>query len=307
MKAKTPFTSSARGKEQNEKTSLFFMFLLFGMFRQSERGFSMNGFQELLDDSARKAGINLSDLGQENSQRVQEAQAHALASGRTFAPADQTAVRHFSRAASMSSASHVGLQAGGLTRNLLDVIAKPESGGDYNIAHRSNPRPQTSDGRVLEQMTIKEVIAWQERRIAAGSPSSAVGRYQIINNTLEGLVREMKLSGNEVFDRDMQDRMAIRLMERRGLHAFLEGRIGIDRMMRNLSQEWAGLPKDHSNLSYYDGDGLNRAGIRASVVADSLQQTRVAFRENRDVMVAVGATPSNVLAQRQEGPNPTRT
>ena len=57
----------------------------------------------------------------------------------------------------------------------------------------------------------------------------------------------------------MQDRLATALLERRGYSKFLNGAISEARFMRNLSQEWASLPKDMGGASYYAGDGLNRA------------------------------------------------
>ena len=302
MNAKSPFTQSARTKEDKEKASLFFMFLLYGLFRDQEKMSSENGFKKLLEDSARQAGITTSSLTSAETARIESAR--RFSSAHTAAPADNTATASFSRAAAMGSTSAVGLRtANGLSRDLLDVIAKPESGGDYNIAFRGR-RPTSADGRDLEHMTIKEVLAWQSH---IGGPSTAVGRYQILKGTLEGLVKDMHLSGNEVFDRGMQDRLALKLMERRGLNSFLEGRIDIDRMMRNLSQEWAGLPKDHSGRSYYHGDGLNRAGIAPSVVADSLSRARDLYQQTGDTVAAVGAEPATKLGQYNFFPGMNRT
>ena len=86
-------------------------------------------------------------------------------------------------------------------------------------------------------MSIDDVLNWQRKQ-----KFSASGRYQIIRKTLLGLKKELKLTGKEMFNEDMQDRMALRLLDRRGFQKFLDGKISINAMMVNLSKEWASFP-----------------------------------------------------------------
>lgn len=143
---------------------------------------------------------------------------------------------------------------------ILDLIAKHESGGMYNRVYGAGFKTQP-----LTSWTINEVLAWQSKQKLTAS-----GKYQIIRATLLGLVKEMKLSGRELFDENMQDRMALHLLNRRGFQKFLDGKISIDRMALNLSKEWASFPRDESNKSYYAGDGLNRALVSYSEVLHAL-------------------------------------
>lgn len=108
-------------------------------------------------------------------------------------------------------------------------------------------------------MTLDEVLAFQDDMVRGGSPSSAVGRYQFLRKTLRGLKEDMGLSGSEKFTPELQDRLASALVERRGGKKFVEGKITREEFLKNLSMEWASLPKDSSGLSYYAGDGLNKA------------------------------------------------
>lgn len=151
---------------------------------------------------------------------------------------------------------------------LLDLIAQHESNGDYNIAWggaRAN----------FTEMSINDVLRWQDQQVANGSQSSAVGRYQIIRGTLRQIKEDMDLTGEEQFSPEMQDRMAMHLLvNTRNFDDFVEGRMSLDQMMENLSMEWASLPKDFSGLSYYDGDGLNRASAHPAVVRNALLQAR---------------------------------
>ena len=148
---------------------------------------------------------------------------------------------------------------------LKNLIGHHESKNDYNRVYGAGVK------RIpLTDMTVDQVLAWQRNYVKNGSPSSAVGKYQIIQDTLRGLKAEMGLTGNEKMDAAMQDRMFMHLAKRRGLDDYLAGRISQDKMMRNLSQEWASLPKNDSGLSYYHGDGLNRASAAPATVRRAL-------------------------------------
>lgn len=169
---------------------------------------------------------------------------------------------------------------------ILEVIAAKESGGNYNIAWGGKVHAFTS-------MTVDQVIAWQEEQIRQGTKSTAVGKYQFINKTLEGLrdefARRGENIGNKLFDEEMQERLGMALLERRGYRAFLRGDKNMpeDRFMRNLSQEWAAAPKDMGGKSFYDGDGLNKAHIKPEVML-------VAMRAARDL----ADTPASPLQQQ---------
>lgn len=154
--------------------------------------------------------------------------------------------------------------------SLLQLIASAESKGNYNAyfgnAGNSSVR--------FTAMTIGEVLAWQEDFVAQGNPSSAVGKYQIINTTLTGLVNELGLKPTEKFDEDTQDKMAIALLERRGASAYLNQEITRDEFAAELAKEWAALPRvlgDTPEDSYYAGDGLNKSHINVEQVRAAIE------------------------------------
>lgn len=141
---------------------------------------------------------------------------------------------------------------------LLELIARAESRGNYN-AYFSNAGNQAVR---FTEMSVTEILRWQEEFVAQGSPSSAVGRYQIINTTLAGLVRQLGIDAGELFDESMQDRLALALLERRGAIAYVNGRMTKEQFAAELAKEWAGLPRvlgESPEKSYYAGDGLNKA------------------------------------------------
>jgi hypothetical protein len=142
---------------------------------------------------------------------------------------------------------------------LLDYIARYESGGDYNIVW-SGIRKADHPPKKLTEMTIGEVLDWQDS-IDARYMSEAAGRYQVMEDTLRGVVDEMGLSRNQKYDEGTQDSIAIHLLRRRGLRAYLAGEILAEKFANSIAKEWAGMPLvtgPKRGRSYYAGDGLNR-------------------------------------------------
>ncbi|MDB5162408.1 MAG: hypothetical protein JWO54_886 [Candidatus Saccharibacteria bacterium] len=154
---------------------------------------------------------------------------------------------------------------------LLEVIADAESRGNYN-AYFGNV---ANHDLKFTSMTIADVLDWQKKYVQQGSPSSAVGRYQIIQPTLKSLVKELKLTTKEQYNEAMQNRMAIALMERRGSVDFVENKLSAEDFAHQLSKEWASLPKVIGNspeASYYDGDGLNASLVDSKTSLTAVQE-----------------------------------
>ena len=157
---------------------------------------------------------------------------------------------------------------------LLDVIATAESKGNYN-AYFSNAANKEIN---FTAMPIRDVIAWQEAFVKNGNPSSAVGKYQIIQPTLEGLVTELNISPDTHFDAATQDKLAVALIERRGSVAFIEDKLTAAEFAHNLSKEWAALPRIIGNApesSYYAGDGLNASLVDSKTSLNAVEQFKL--------------------------------
>jgi muramidase (phage lysozyme) len=156
---------------------------------------------------------------------------------------------------------------------LFDLIGQKEAQGNYN-AFFGNARNQ--DVKFTE-MKVKDVRAWQERFVANGSESSAVGKYQIIRSTMDGLIKNLNLTGDELFDEALQDRMAGSLADGRGYSKWKAGKISDEKFANNLAKEWASFPvvggKGHGR-SYYAGDGLNKSLISPDAVLEALKNDR---------------------------------
>lgn len=141
------------------------------------------------------------------------------------------------------------------TKNLRDFIGHLESLNNYN-AYFGAARSQDP---VFTAMAIRAVRQWQDEFVAGGSMSSAVGKYQIIRATLDGLVENMALTGEELFNPAIQDAMAVELMREKGLDAYVAGALDENQFMLGLARIWAALPNPFTGRSVYGGDGLNKA------------------------------------------------
>lgn len=152
---------------------------------------------------------------------------------------------------------------------LLNTIAKGESKGNYN-AYFGNT---TNNTILFTNMTVAQVLQWQEDYVKSGSPSSAVGKYQIVRPTLSGLVEKLHIDPSAKFDAALQDKLGVALLEKRGAVAYMQNKLPRDQFAANLAQEWAALPKvtgPDPQQSYYAGDGLNKVKVSTAEVFQAL-------------------------------------
>lgn len=125
----------------------------------------------------------------------------------------------------------------GFAGGMLDLIGKSEGtdkGRGYN--ETLDYGKWTGGDRNLVTMTLDDILKLgdsmrtpENRAQYAGGGSSALGRYQIVGDTMRGLMKEMGLTGGELFSPEMQDAMASRLLSRRGNDP------------TGLGQEWTSL------------------------------------------------------------------
>jgi len=131
--------------------------------------------------------------------------------------------------------------------NLGSFIGAVESGNDYTKLVGGK-----KDSSILTK-TITQLL--NER-----GGQFAMGRYQIQMRTASEVLRNAgKDPAKFKFDQNGQDYIYDLLLKRRGLNDFMSGKISTERFAKNLSMEWAALPRGADNLSYYHGDGRNKA------------------------------------------------
>jgi len=103
----------------------------------------------------------------------------------------------------------------------------------------------TGGEKPLSRMTLAQIDSLQSamlRHPANNFNSSALGRYQIVRKTLRGLKRQMGLSDDLTYSGELQDRLAVALIMRRG------------RDVTGLRLEWASLQRVSAReiLAAYD-------------------------------------------------------
>lgn len=163
---------------------------------------------------------------------------------------------------------------------LLDFIASIEAPRGYDTVYGNKmalmPKPLTT-------MTVDEVIKqgnWRYKTFG----SSAAGSYQIMERTLRGLKKKLRLSGRELFDAALQQRLAYDLLVQRRFPDFLSGALPVTAFGLLLAQEWASMPVlaptqgQHRQVqrgdSFYRGDKQNKSLVSPLTVETKLAQVR---------------------------------
>lgn len=161
-------------------------------------------------------------------------------------------------------------------KDLLDAIGSREAPKGYGqIYSGAKGVPHDAD---VSKMTLGGVLVFQQQMLNGGSKSTACGRYQFLKKTLQATIDQMNLSATALWDADLQDRMAVHLMENRGLKKYLAGQMSREDFANNLAKEWASLPvvtaikgasrQLEPGMSYYAGDGLNKSFHSVSSIMD---------------------------------------
>jgi muramidase (phage lysozyme) len=127
----------------------------------------------------------------------------------------------------------------------------------------------------ITTMTVDEVQKWQPG-FTKSFGSSATGAYQFMYATLKELIGKVGLSGEELFNIELQDDLGYELLKRRGYQPWVDAKTSTDTFMIGLAREWASFPVPsrmkgahrvvERGQSYYAGDGLNKALITPDVV-----------------------------------------
>lgn len=160
------------------------------------------------------------------------------------------------------------------TKPMLDLIGKTEGTDKGDGYNETLAYGKFTGGDVnLTGMTLGEIDRLQTNMLAHPDNnwnSSAIGRYQIVRTTLRGLKSEMGYSDSTLFTPAVQDAMANKLLDRRGLTSWQNGKISDAQFMNNLSKEWASLPKSNGRGTYA-GQGV---GASAGTVVQTLDQMR---------------------------------
>ncbi len=207
-----------------------------------------------------------------------------------------------------------------MSNSLLELLRKGESGAaGYNAYNRGTYIG--SDGkhhvRVADQdidfskLTLAGVQELQHLGRRDPDKLFAVGRYQVIPDTMDDAVRVLGLDPSQQFTPELQDRIFSEFLivgKRPAVHDYVVGKKGADirAAQRGLALEWASFgDPDNAGRSHYGG--ANRASITLAQSGAALNQMRVDYRAsiNKGITPTVAwkvVTLPNVL-QAQSAPS----
>lgn len=152
---------------------------------------------------------------------------------------------------------------------LLNQIAKGE-GADYNTTlanGRLRPGGREQETRdPISNYRMRDIYQLQTAMLRHPDnkwKSSAVGRYQIVRQTLFGkggtaekpakgsLADVVGLGPNDKFSPEVQDALGMVLLNRRGYQKFQRGEMSMAQFQDNLSKEWASVASSQTGQSFY--------------------------------------------------------
>lgn len=256
--------------------------------------------QSMIDDAAKKGNAEAIKAGNDRlrliDDEIKKVQQLALANDEAFKAIQKRIQQGFGgwidgaiENATGSSLTQWGKDIAASQKGILDLIKARESGGDYNVT-LDNGR-YTGGARDLVNMTIKEVLAMQQQMLAHPDNrhnSSAAGAYQITGRTLRSLVVDLSLTGDELFSKEMQDRLATELLRRRrgqgveGLRNEWEGLRGVSPAVIQQAMGQQSIPRVDSeiqrNLDQQIKD-RERLAEQAQKYGEQLQQNLLTEQE----------------------------
>jgi len=152
--------------------------------------------------------------------------------------------------------------------SLFSLIEKGEGGydasnrGTINDAIIGSDFDTKRDGKKLTEMTIGEIRAKQSIK----DPNDAnrlfaVGRFQVIPDTLEMAIKNLKLSDDTVFNQETQNKIGMYLVtsKRPVVGKYLSGKesVSVDNVMLNLAKEFASFPVPYNINVKRKGEIIN--------------------------------------------------
>jgi len=165
--------------------------------------------------------------------------------------------------------------------NLLDLIASAESGKQgYDAANKGKAGDTPNGMPGLSNMTVADVM-----KLQADKKLFAAGRYQIIPDTLAGLISgkygNTGVSLNDTFNAETQDKLATALINKR----LKQGGGDPVKTQLALSQEFASIADPNTGKSYYEGKGGNKASISTEQIQASLSGTGTTLASNKSLSI----------------------
>ncbi|WP_282116359.1 peptidoglycan DD-metalloendopeptidase family protein [Cellulophaga baltica] len=173
-----------------------------------------------------------------------------------------------------------------------NIIAEKESNNNYNLCNKTKKVNGVRKVFVVRDVKVVETTIKEIQKKQSDKELFAVGRYQLIPDTLNLAISTLGLDVDQRLDEIMQDRIFEEYLidkKRPQIIAYLEGNGSVQDAMHAAAKEWASIGvekgKKISSIkvngvyidrvakggeSYYSGDGLNKAHITPEKIKKAL-------------------------------------
>ena len=189
-------------------------------------------------------------------------------------------------------------------KSLQDVIKKGEAGSRGYNAYNLGVAGKTAENLDLTNMQIKDIMKLQsEKKVFAA------GAYQIIPDTMQDVVKGMKLTGEEKFDKTMQDKMFKYLAMTRSPSYKKYIETGDESLLKDVVSElslvWAAIKDPKTGKGHYDKDKAgNMATIEPSTIISALKKDREEIVAEKKLEPSI--KPSVTMGQPEPIVQPTK-
>jgi hypothetical protein len=190
----------------------------------------------------------------------------------------------------------------------FDVVLKGESktyndhnwytsGGLKGYIEGQSKTPYSKLSKPLSQYTIGDVRSFQSRSRDNVGQLWATGRYQIIPDTLKGLISKAGLDESQPYNQENQDKLAMQLLiNRSSIRKYLKGEVpdtqqNLEAAALSMAQIWSsvGVPyamqgskkRIQKNESYYSGGG-DKATVKTEDVQKALRELKNSYGKSED-------------------------
>ena len=166
--------------------------------------------------------------------------------------------------------------------------------GDYNSVNLGEKYKYHSAKRDLTKMTVAEVMQRQKNY-----EFNAAGKFQIIRDTMPSVIKGMGLTGKELFNEEMQERMGAYLAftKRPELGNYLTGKSNdLNAAGNAAAREWASLPV-FTDLVTKVGKKTYHAKAGSTAYTDGVNKASHSIADTKRVTESARATYLALKAQ----------
>lgn len=184
----------------------------------------------------------------------------------------------------------------------------------YNDYNRGSSKHAASNKENIDltNMTIGEIMAKQALPANTEEKLLAVGKYQVIPETMAGAVAALGINKNEKYTPELQEKifteyLATSKKGRGSLEGYIKGKNdNLGRANKDAALEWASIGVNGRH-GMYDGVGSNHASISSNEMQSSLMKARSKYAdliskgmdENTAYAIALGSKSETGVVQEK--------